>query len=105
MSELYEVITPNPDFEGIRVGVRFNKGRAKCSLKKARILVANFKYRCPELEAEEKAKQEAAKKQAQPAPAAESSAATAAPPAMQDKEGKPQTTSAKQQPKWMQHRK
>lgn len=103
MNQLYTVITPNADFNGIRVGVKFKGGRAQCDRRKAIILTKNFKYRSPELEAEEKTAQEAAQKQAQEA-AAKANPAPAADAAVEEK-AKQETTSVKPQQKWMQHRK
>lgn len=103
MNQLYTVTTPNADFNGIRVGVKFKGGRAQCDRRKAIILTKNFKYRSPELEAEEKAAQEAAQKQAQEA-AAKTNPAPAT-DAVAEEKARPETTSVKPQPKWTQHRK
>lgn len=49
MEKQYKVLTPNKGFNGRRLGVVFKNGMGMASESKARLLVANFKYACPEL--------------------------------------------------------
>jgi len=51
--KLVEVLTPNPDFEGIRLGFQFKNGKAMVSVEAAEEMV-RWGYRCPALEKEEK---------------------------------------------------
>jgi len=49
--ELFEVFTPNPGFNGRRYGVEFKKGKGLATRHQATILMNNWKYRCPALDA------------------------------------------------------
>jgi len=45
-----KVYSPNKLFSGYRYGVKFEKGVGEATERQARVLVATWKYRCPELE-------------------------------------------------------
>lgn len=95
MSEqLLKVYTPNKNFGGYRYGVKFVKGVGMATAKQAKVLVANFKYSCPELEAP-KEPGEGDKGESSDNPEA-----TKMGNAKTDAGDKPENTSAKQPLKW-----
>lgn len=51
MEAKLKVYTGNANFNGRRYGVLFNKGVGEATEKQARVLVKNWGYKCPELEA------------------------------------------------------
>ncbi len=53
----YTVLTPNPAFSGIRLGIVFVNGRANVKRSTALLLCERFKYTCPELQGPEQAVQ------------------------------------------------
>lgn len=108
--KLLKVYTPNKNFSGFRYGVKFVKGEGMATEKQAKVLVANFRYACPELEAPAG---EAGQSNASNTDAGKSSDAET--PAKQEAGTqddskkistgeKPENTSAKQPNKWNQKR-
>jgi len=49
--KLYAVLTPVKNFKGRRFGVVFTDGKGMATKREATVLVNNWKYTCPELEA------------------------------------------------------
>lgn len=51
MESKLKVYTGNPNFNGRRYGVLFSKGVGEATEKQARVLVKNWGYKCPQLDA------------------------------------------------------